>query len=361
MVERNNYLWTTGQIGLPLGVVDRTGTALIDFTEAAYDLRLEPHAWLPRLIEAGAPVLDHGLGVLAVTCARPPDGASLRVDGLHAIGAPSDLPERVSRAQQETPPSLLWLLSRPTMPRTLSEAAEDNLEAFQMVMRHFDFAKDGLGMSSFDPSGSGVYLIAPLPKVTTLTEKSRERWQMLASHFGAGRRLRRALHDAGPELASDLPHVAEVVIDPTTFRVTDAQGKAKSADALDALRAAVLQVDRARGRLRKSDPEQALALWKALVRGRWSTVDWFDSDGRRYVLGLPNAPDVSDPRGLTERESQVVALVLFGQTNKLIAYNLGLSTGRISTLLRSAMRKIGVQTRSQLIAKLYDFVAVTRG
>ena len=58
---------------------------------------------------------------------------------------------------------------------------------------------------------------------------------------------------------------------------------------------------------------------------------------------------------------QVVALVLFGQSNKLIAYNLGLSAGRISTLLRSAMRKIGAQTRGQLIAKLNDFVAVARG
>jgi DNA-binding CsgD family transcriptional regulator len=247
------------------------------------------------------------------------------------------------------------------MPKTLSEAAEDDLEAFQTVMRHFDFARDGLGMSSFDPSGSGVYLIAPLPKVTTLTEKSRERWQMVAAHFGAGHRLRRALRDAGPEPATDLPHGAEAVIDPTTFRVTDAQGQAKSADALGALREAALRVDRARGRLRASDPEQALGLWKALVRGRWSTVDWFDSDGRRYVLGLPNAPEVGDPRGLTERETQVVALVLCGQSNKLIAYHLGLSTGRISTLLRSAMRKFSVQTRSQLIAKLQDFGAVARG
>lgn len=326
--------------------------------EAAYDLSLEPHEWLPELIKTGAPAIDHGLGVFAMTGARPPKGGPLRIDRLHAIGAPNDLPERILRVQQEVPSNLLWLLSRPTMPKTLSEAAGENLEAFQMVMRHFDFAKDGLGMSSFDPSGSGVYLIAPLPKVTTLTEKSRERLQMLASHFGAAHRLRRALRSAGPAPANGLPHGAEAVIDPTTFRVTDARGQAQSAGALGALREAALKVDRARGKLRESDPEKALALWKALVRGRWSTVDWFDSDGRRYVLGLPNAPDVSDPRGLTEREMQVVAFVLFGQSNKLIAYNLGLSAGRVSTLLRSAMRKISVQTRGQLIVKLHDFTVV---
>ena len=334
-----------------LGAVDPTGSALIDFTEAAYDLELEPHDWLPKLVEAGAPVFDQGLGVFAVTCTRPPQGASLLIDGLHVVSGPDDLAERVVRLQQEVPPSLLWLMSRPTIPKTLSEAAADNLEALQLIMRHFDFAKDGLGMSSFDPNGRGVYLIAPLPQVTTLTDTSRERWQMLAAHFGAGHRLRCALRKAGSEPATDLPHGAEVVIDPSSFRVTDAQGQAKSRDARNALREAAVQVDRARGRMRESDPEKALELWKALVRGRWSTVDWFDSDGRRYVLGLPNPPGVTDPRGLTEREMQVVALVLSGQTNTMIGYNLGLSRGRISTLLRSAMHKVGVRTRAQLVSR----------
>jgi DNA-binding CsgD family transcriptional regulator len=341
--------------------VDANGSALIDFTEAAYDLDAEPHEWLPKLLEAGAPVIDHGLGVFAITCTRPPQGARLVIDQLHALSAPHDLAERVMRLQSEIPPSLLWLLSRPTMPKTMSEAAGDDLQALRLIMRHFDFAKDGLGMSAFDPNGRGVYLIAPLPKVTTLSDKSRERWQMLAAHFGAGYRLRRALRDGATELKTDLPHGAEAVIDPNTFQVTDAQGPAKSRAAVAALRNAALQVDRARGRMRESDPEKALELWKALVRGRWSTVDWFDSDGRRFVLGLPNAPNVIDPRGLTEREMQVVAYALSGQPNKLIGYNLGLSKGRVSTLMRSAMRKHGVQTRTQLITKLRNFGAITEG
>ena len=73
---------------------------------------------------------------------------------------------------------------------------------------------------------------------------------------------------------------------------------------------------------------------------------------------MPNGPKVSDPRGLTEREMQVVTYVLFGQSNKLIAYNLGLSKGRVSALLRSAMRKMDVQTRAQLVRKLQDFAAI---
>ena len=339
--------------------MDANESALIDFTEAAYNLEADPQEWLPKLLEAGAPAIDHGLGVLAITCKRPPQGARLIIDQLHAVSAPDDLAERLMRLQREIPPSLLWLLSRPTMPMTLSEAAGDDLEAFRLIMRHFDFAKDGLGMSAFDPNGRGVYLIAPLPMVTSLSDKSREHWQMLAAHFGAGQRLRRALRDGARETKTDLPHGAEAVIDPKNFQVTDAQGPAKSRAAISALREAALQVDRARGRMRERHPERALELWKELVRGRWSTVDWFDSDGRRFVLGLPNAPNVSDPRGLTEREVQVVAYVLFGQTNKLIGYNLGLSQGRVSTLLRSAMRKHSVQSRAQLVSKLRNFGSIT--
>jgi DNA-binding NarL/FixJ family response regulator len=102
----------------------------------------------------------------------------------------------------------------------------------------------------------------------------------------------------------------------------------------------------------------ALETWKALVRGRWSLVDWFDTDGRRYLLAIPNSPHVTDPRGLTERESQVVTYVMLGHTNKMIAYRLGLSTSRVSTILRTAMRKLGSRTRPQLVKQLRDLRAL---
>jgi DNA-binding CsgD family transcriptional regulator len=42
-------------------------------------------------------------------------------------------------------------------------------------------------------------------------------------------------------------------------------------------------------------------------------------------------------------------------SNKLVAYHLGLSSGRVSAVLRSVMRKLNVRTRSELIKKLSDF------
>lgn len=335
--------------------MEPTGSALIDFTEAAYDLEADDEAWLAQILAAGAPALDRGLGVFAFTCFRPLQPGRLVIGQLHAEAGLEDLADRVVRLESESPPELVWHLSRPAMPMTLSEAAGENVAGFNLIIGQFEFAKDGLGMSTFDPDGHGVYLIAPLPKVTGLNDKSHERFQMLAAHLGAGNRLRRALTDVASRADTKLPLGAEVVIDPVGFKVTEAAGEARSRGARASLRDAALQLDRARGRLRESDPVKALELWKALVRGRWSTVDWFDSDGRRFVLGLPNAPNVSDPRGLSERELQVVAYALSGQTNKLIAYQLGLSKGRVSALINSAMRKLGVQTRAQLIKWFRDF------
>jgi DNA-binding CsgD family transcriptional regulator len=336
-------------------------SALIDFVEAAYDLGAERDPWFARLMEAGAPVLDQGLGFFALSCVRPPEPGPLVIEGIHVSAGGNDFVERVKGLQAQIDSAMLWPLSRPGVPKTLSEVTDKhNPAAFQVIMSHFDFAKDGLGIPAFDPDGRGIYLLVALPKVTTLSTRAREGWHMLAAHFAAGYRLRRALEqvDLGAAPETELPFGAEIVIDPLDFSVTEATGKARSNRALASLREAAEQVDRARGQMRESDPAQALALWRALVRGRWSTVDWFDSDGRRYVLGIPNAPDVSDPRGLTERETQVVEYAFLGLSNKMIGYNLGISDGRVSTLLGSAMKKLAVNTRPQLIKKLTDFRSI---
>jgi len=344
-------------LGLLRGVSPKD-TSMIDFAEAAYDLGAEPDEWLPKLIEAGQAFLDRGLGVFAVTCQRPRQPGPLAIDQLYASAPEAGFPARMAALQKSIDMSLLWPVTRPGPPKTLSEVSGEHSPAiFRVIMDHFPFAKDGLGINAFDPDGRGIFLISPLPKVTSLTPRARERWQMIAAHFGAGYRLRRAVESesASGDGHASLPHGAEIIIDPSGFRVTEALGPAKSASAREALREAARQVDLARGPMRDSDPQGALDLWKALVRGRWSTVDWFDSDGRRYVLGIPNAPGLDDPRGLSDRELQVVSYVFYGLTNKMIAYHLGLSKARVSGLLASAMRKLGVQGRAQLVKRLKDF------
>jgi DNA-binding CsgD family transcriptional regulator len=88
------------------------------------------------------------------------------------------------------------------------------------------------------------------------------------------------------------------------------------------------------------------------VWGRWSLVDWFDTDGRRFVLAKPNAPHIGDPRGLTEREAQVATYAALGDYGNIIGYRFGLSNSTVSRLLKSAMHKLGVKTQAELVEKM---------
>lgn len=338
--------------------MDRTESAIIDFTEAAYDLEPEDDEWLPTALKRGLPVLDQGLGVACMEYGLPAEGGAPELRSVHVGSGPEDFVERHLRALEDTPEEVLREQLRPGGANTASVDAGDNPEQLEHYVSYVNYCKDLLYITAVDCRGAGVAVVAPLSEVTTLSPQESERWQMLAAHLEAGHRLRQGLAAKEPhEPCTDLPHDAEAIFDVNSFRITDAVGHAKERAATKKLREAAIAVDKARGRMRREDPEKALEIWKALVRGRWSTVDWFDTDGRRFVLAIPNSPHVTDPRGLTERERQVVAYAAFGQTNKMIGYRLGLSKSRVSLLLRSAMRKIGVRTRAELVKRVREFEA----
>jgi len=104
--------------------------------------------------------------------------------------------------------------------------------------------------------------------------------------------------------------------------------------------------------LRRTDPNEAADLWQALVDGRWSLMDQHDSDGRRYILARRNAPAAKAQASLTAREQQVLSYVALGQSNKLVAYTLGLSVSAVANLIARASRKLGATSRVELIQQL---------
>jgi DNA-binding CsgD family transcriptional regulator len=268
------------------------------------------------------------------------------------------------------PPELIELRTRPGTAHTYSELWSVYAElrarlglsgtyndlfgspSIEVIQKVAEVCKDVLLVTATDPQGRGFYIASHLPQATKLTEPQRARWQMLGAHLAAGFRLRQGVGDEGVIQSSDLPRRAEAILDPTSFRVMDLSGRAKDAGAAKKLREMAVQVDRARGRLRKSDPEESLATWWALLHGRWSLVDWFDTDGRRYVLGHANPPNVSDPRGLTGREAQVVTYAALGESQKMISYRIGVSDSTISRALDSAMKKLRVKTQAQLVERM---------
>ncbi|HJK99710.1 MAG TPA: LuxR C-terminal-related transcriptional regulator [Polyangiaceae bacterium LLY-WYZ-14_1] len=121
-----------------------------------------------------------------------------------------------------------------------------------------------------------------------------------------------------------------------------------------------LAMDRARTRAGRADAERAVAAWRALVEGRWSLLDHFDSDGRRYLVARENEPATRTIRTLTPRERQVALYAAHGHSNKLIGYELGLSEGTVKAHLARAMGKLGFESRSRLASLLASSTSADR-
>ena len=339
-------------------------SSAIDLIEFVYDLDVNDEGWVQSLLDVGLPLFDHGYGVVGTTYVRPNEGGMPFPTRFYQSSGPPDLIERVLTASTLSDQDTLREINRSGVVTTLSETVDrhaDSVAPLEQFHEHLAGAKDAIALTAVDPNGVGLSIFAPLPKVTKLSGRERQLWQMIGAHLVSGFRLRRGLDAAGTSLGEDeaLPRNAEAVLDPKTFTITDAIGRARQGSG-DLLREAAIHIDRARGRLRRSDPENALEIWKGLVDGRWSLVDWFDSDGRRYLLANPNSPRLKDPRGLTERENQVCTYACLGESNKLISYRLGISEPSVSGSLRSAMRKFNAQTRAQLIEKLRAFPSTAR-
>ena len=337
--------------------MDPAKTTTIDLVEAGYNLELSPGDWLPNLNAKGKSLLDLGPGFYSALIGGASEDGQHLVTQLHQGAGPDDFLARVFRAAQMCGPELVGQWSQAAASRgvtTMSELKDEFPRAYEVLTAHGGH-KDGLMICALDPDHQGVTIQIASPQLIELTSRGRDRWQMLAIHIAAGHRLRRGLIEstgARGVTSTDMPHDAEALLDPTKFLVSQAAGGAQDKAASEVIREAAVRVDRARGKLRKTDPEEALELWHGLVRGRWSLVDWFDTDGRRFVLAKPNAPGLGDPRGLTEREHQVCTYAARGETAKIISYRFGISGPRVSALLNSAMRKLGVKTHAQLVEKL---------
>jgi len=187
-----------------------------------------------------------------------------------------------------------------------------------------------------------VWIGAPLPRERAPHPQEAETWGRIASHVAAAFRLRRRGVTADPD-------VAAAVLDPS-----GRLQHARDASTVDGLRkelsSAVLRMERARSTLRDREPEEALALWRTLVDGRYTLLDAFERDGRRYVVAVENTPCPDGPGILTDRERQVAALAATGRSNKLIAYELGLGHSTVRVLLARAARKLRAKNRAELVA-----------
>jgi DNA-binding CsgD family transcriptional regulator len=191
-------------------------------------------------------------------------------------------------------------------------------------------------VQGLDPSGNGCALALIRETSRTFSRPERVALERLAGHLGAAYRLR---------LRSTVAFAEPDAVLDAKGAVVHAEGTARDPGMRAALREAALRIDRARS----TDANEALGFWRALVEGRWSLVDRFDSDGRRLFVARRNDPAHRLHHALSEMESKVVAILALGHSQKLCAYELGRAESSVSELAASAMVKLGVRTRTELV------------
>jgi DNA-binding CsgD family transcriptional regulator len=194
---------------------------------------------------------------------------------------------------------------------------------------------DTLGVLVAEPGCPTVTISLPFARTFAVPSRTMEQLRRVTAHLTAAVRLRTRLASAGEQGAA-----VEAVLDPGGT-VHD-----------------VRTVERARGRLRRSDPEEALAIWRALFEGRWSIVERTEADGKRFLLAHRNAPGFTDPKALAPGERDVLVYAARGLSNKYIGYLLGVATSTVSTRLASALRKLSLGSRREAIALLGDLPPV---
>ncbi|MCA9693982.1 MAG: hypothetical protein KC636_30630 [Myxococcales bacterium] len=200
---------------------------------------------------------------------------------------------------------------------------------------------DFLGISSIDAAGRGVVLGAATLRAS-LSRAEYELCRRLAIHAAAGLRLRGSLP------TEDLLAIAEAVFE-ADGRVAQASGTATDPDQRARLARSVAQIDVARTPTKRGGELEATELWQGLVEGRWSVIEHFDTDGRRYYVAIANPALGVKVRALSPIERQVAAMAIAGEANKVIGYALGVTESTVATHLTSTLRKLGLKSRMNLI------------
>jgi DNA-binding CsgD family transcriptional regulator len=314
-------------------------TNALEIVEAIYHEEKSERAWLDGILAAARPALDHGLGV----CTYPFEltGREIRTPWARVLGAtrgvgPVLIKTLMATTREDAQVSQAY---RSPVCATASELGLADRKGFDLFKKKGIF--DSSGVTGFDTTGRGVFVGGFLPHVTQLDPAFRARFERVAAHLGVGLRYR--------HLAKSARLRRDAVFSPSA-KLLHAEGEATLPRAREALARAVVAIDKARGRQRRTDPDGALEAWKGLVGARWSLVDEFESDGKRFVVARENEPHAMELAALSKRERQIVGYVVLGHATKLIAYELGIADSTVRVLLRRAMRRLNVSNRETLVA-----------
>jgi DNA-binding CsgD family transcriptional regulator len=304
--------------------------------ELAYDPTGDDASWLDELTRVIAP--SFSVGGPTTSFFYELIGDHPRIGTLASLGEKPYSREDYQRLQDagiatETPPRVAYECEPfAVLSRVIGPAATTRL----LRSGGMD-GEDAIGLRGNMTPESGVVITTQVPRGFRLRDKSL--WTRFAAHLGCALRLRQK---HGPPA----PSSAAAVLD-TSGRLE--HGTDETIAARARLAGSAKAMDRARGKLRRLDPDAASELWRTMVEGKWSLVDWVDHDGKRFILAQENQVPLTARKALSKREMQVLAFAAMGHSNKLIAYDLGLAAGTVAVLLSRAAQKLGVRGRVALI------------
>jgi DNA-binding CsgD family transcriptional regulator len=318
--------------------------------EASYRVEQSRSEWLRGVVAAATPALDDGLGVCGFFVdLRNGAYKSSGYQGTGMIGSTTGRAAFTAWNKNVPIEAKRYLTLKETSGTTSSFTrrmrTHSNAPADLELLRTAHGFPDLRGVNAIDTEMLGCALAAPLS--ARAPQREARVWSRVASHLCAGARLLRRL----PARQTRLLEGAEAVIEPGG-RIVHAEGDARDRIARAALRDAALQIDHARTRQARLSEHEFTLAWQALYHGRWTVLDSFDHDGRRFLVAWPNEPELEQSHSLSVREAQVARGAALGHSNKLIAYELGLSTSTVSTLLTRAIRKLRLHSRTSLIQRI---------
>jgi DNA-binding CsgD family transcriptional regulator len=320
----------------------RTAHAL-SVVEAAYALEGSDAEWLDAVLDAAQPDVDLGSGAYVFPCRVDASGLTLGPLLSHR-GLSPEYVAAVREINRTAPPEVMRALRGHAIHcGGVLQFLGKSTPAITHIQEHVPGVLiDAFSLFVHDGEGDAVDVSAPATQFVNVRPGTRAVWCRVGTHLAAGWRLRKRLRARGAH--------PEALVHPSGA-MHHAEG-ALRADA--SLRAALVEaargVDRARTRTMREDPERALALWQGLVAGRWSLVDRWEKDGKRYLAAFRNDPKVRDPRALTPLERRVLRYVQLAASNKQIAFTLGLSVGSVAATVSQVLRKLGCRRRQELVA-----------
>jgi DNA-binding CsgD family transcriptional regulator len=316
-------------------------SSLVDVIEAAYAVEQPPAAWLARVVQTAVPHFDRGTGI----CGYFVDAREgrLSMTGLCSTST-FDIAALMDDYRREVPLEIQRRIHTFGV-CAYGDQLPDEVYACEWV-REGARQWATLGVNCLDASLEGCVLtrFQDRAEAKPATVPEVELWSHVATHLAAGARLVRRLQGAeiGP---------GECVLSPSG-RVVHADGEARARTAREALREAVLRNEHARSAKGRARAPDAIEAWRSLVGGRWTLVDHFETDGRRYLLAEPNEPIPSAQEALSQRERQAAVAAALGHSDKLIAYELGIAPSTVARLLSRARTKLGAPSRVALVQQI---------